>query len=514
MWFIKHIKTGEILNINQEKTTIGRLGTTHVIKNDESISRKHCTFLLKQNELRIIDDGAKYGTTIQNDQIKKVSKEPMTLKDGDKVQFGCYENIWEIHCKHEARAGIKRKSDDVEAIENSSSVSNISKKPKENPINAKIIDKFDVIIDSDDDKSSKSSRGARNRKNLINYSEDIIPSTSKNKATENKTKKVAKIDEKPSQINKKVDQAKESQQDKAESVEEPQQPAKEAVRSQIVYDDSDEDIFSPSHEENSKKSKSGTNNRKMIIESDDDLMAFNVPMKAINARKRPTNDIEDGGSSKKIAKTVKNAKNTNEIKKVVPQRSTKKASSDEVDKSISCAPVNPSQNSRKRDLEDEVFNFDDFPNKHQIKKPRNAKKNEISSEELAPVASISTSSVKSFSFKTSKISDKEVFASFDYNIDEDSSSWLSTRVSKIKVKDETHDKMDHSVNNSIDSHYSINLNIIRKDISLDTTCESKKSFRKQKFLESNKVVTLKKLNVNEMNYCFSKQEEESADDWS
>ncbi|KAL7034516.1 hypothetical protein ACKWTF_007996 [Chironomus riparius] len=508
MWFIKHSKTGEILNINQEKTTIGRLGTTHVIKNDESISRKHCTFLLKQNELRIIDDGAKYGTTIQNDQIKKVSKDPVTLKDGDKVQFGCYENIWEIHCKEEARAGIKRKSDDAEAIENSLSVSNISKKPKENPINAKIIDKFDVIIDSDDDIPSKGSRSAGLRKNLINYSEEIAPSTSKNKAAENKSKKVIKGDEKPSQIDKKV----ERQQDNVEISEEPQKAAKESVRSQIVYDDSDEDIFSPSHEENWKKSNSGTNNRKMVIESDDDLMAFNVPMRAVNTRKRPTNDIEDSGISKKVLKTVKSSKTSNEIKKIVPQRSTKKVSSDEVDKNISCAPVNTSQISRKRDLEDGVFNFDDLPNKHQIKKPRNAKKNENGSEELTLAAS--TSSVKSFSFKTSKISDKKVFESFDYKIDEDCGSWLSTRVSNIKVKDETHDEMDHSANNSIDSHYSINVNIIRKDITLDTTCESKKSFRKQKFLESNQVVTLKKLNVNEMNYCYSKKEEESADDWS
>ncbi|XP_070491990.1 uncharacterized protein [Chironomus tepperi] len=509
MWFIKHITTGEILNINQDKTSIGRLGTTYVLKNDESISRKHCTFLLKQNELKIIDDGAKYGTTIQNAEVIRVSKEPMTLKDGDKVQFGCYDNIWEIHCKLETRGGIKRKTDDVEAIENSISVSNISKKPKQNPINAKIVDKFDIIIDSDDDIPYKSTRSSRQQKNVINNSKDVLPSSSK--VAESKNKKVSQADEKPSQVNKKVDLVNKSPQDKTETKEVPNPVS---VRSQTFYDDSDEDIFSATHEENVKNSKGVTNNRKIIIDSDDDLMAFNVPLKAVNTRKRPTNEVEDGGSSKKIPKTVKNSKNqvTNEIKKVVPQTSTQKTSNDEVDKSISRAPASTSQFSRKRDLDDDVFNFD-IPNKHQLKKPRHAKKIENNSEEIASTSSASNSTLKAFSFKTSKISDKEAFASFVYDIDEDSGSWLSTRVSKIKVKDETHDEMDNTGNNSNDSYYSVNVNIVRKNITLDTTCESKKCFQKQKFLETNKVVTLKKLNVEEMNYCYNKKEEDSRDDW-
>lgn len=466
---------------------------------------------MKQNELRIIDDGAKYGTTIRNPEIKKVSKEPMTLKDGDKVQFGCYENIWEIHCKPETRGGIKRKSSDAGAIENSLSESNISKKPKENPINAKIIDKFDVIIDSDDDMPSKG-RGCRQRKNLINYSEDIVPSTSNDKTAENKNKKVTKIDEKPNQSNKKVEQAKKPQTDKVETPVEPPKPAKEVHRSQAVYDDSDEDIFSPSHQEN-VKSKGATNSRNIVIEPDDDLMSFNVPMKAANSRKRPSNDTEDGGSTKKIPRTVKNLKSqaTNEIKKVVPQKSsTKKASNDEVDKSISHGPANSSQISRKRDLEDDdVFNFD-MPLKHQVKKSKNVKKIENSSEELTPVPSTSKSTAKFFAFKTSKISDKEAYASFVYDDDEDSVSWLLTsRVSKIKVKDEPNDETDNSVENSIEiPTYNV------KTINLNTTCESQKCFRKQKYLETNQVVTLKKINVDELNYCYSKKEELSRDDWS
>lgn len=149
MWYLKHIKTGklitnalsikftrnysflgDILNINEGKTSIGRRETTHIIQNDDSISRKHCTFLLDKNELKITDDGAKYGTTIDSNQKKvKVTKNPLVLKTGDVIQFGCFGNVWKVHCE-----APKRKHDEVEAAsdENSLSNSNVSKKLKDN----------------------------------------------------------------------------------------------------------------------------------------------------------------------------------------------------------------------------------------------------------------------------------------------------------------------------------------------------------------------------------------------
>ncbi|XP_043285889.1 nibrin [Venturia canescens] len=111
MWLLKD-KAGNITYLTPGKTfNIGRKKGTLVL-NDDSVSRNHATISIlpkyhinqiKSNtqplsECKIIDSGAKYGSTIlrENEPDRQVTKEGDLLQHNDRIRFGVQESIFTV----------------------------------------------------------------------------------------------------------------------------------------------------------------------------------------------------------------------------------------------------------------------------------------------------------------------------------------------------------------------------------------------------------------------------------
>lgn len=89
----------KIIYIKNSKTSIGRKGTDIELNGDDSLSRTHAHFILTGDSLDVQDAKSKYGTFLKNIDLKeeKLGDKPRTLKDGDCIRFGIFENEWIVH---------------------------------------------------------------------------------------------------------------------------------------------------------------------------------------------------------------------------------------------------------------------------------------------------------------------------------------------------------------------------------------------------------------------------------
>lgn len=489
---------GTILNIIEAKTTIGRLGTTHCLKGDDSISRRHCTFLLSNNELKVVDEGSKYGTTVNNEH-NKVTKTPLVLKSGDKIHFGCFENIWEIHHKPDVVESSRKKAKPLEEMpSNVSSLFSSNTSNKSSSTKSK--KKFEVVIDSSDEDQPKPSKQSRLRKNVIKDSEEVVPSSSK--------------------VNK-----------------QPTQRESESIRSQMFFD-SDEEKFATSTQ-NPKSSEEFASakslGKHLTIDSDDEI-CVNVPKKTANTRKRPPCEPIETESAKKAPRLGRNLRSQPAVpkaaeieenqdtplpkssvsKKPEPEKSSKKAETEkssnkrEVENSFTNSifkkPEPSSTNSRKRESTEDLFSFE-TNRKRAIKRSKTTDESTIDSTDSSTASSTSMSLPKQrISFKTSNICNPEVYASVEYDID-DSSGWLSSKVANIKVKDEQDADEDETDNTSARVTVSFVANIVRKPINLNASLDSSKIFKKQKYQEPTESISFRKLNVQDVKQLYAKEDD-------
>lgn len=105
MWYLRSDTDHRVIYVMPNKEiTIGRSVDAHVcnfaIPDDPSISRKHATISVSNNELFLQDMGSRYGTFI-NDFTSKIEAGPkIKLNNKDNVKFGKMSSVWEIHEIH------------------------------------------------------------------------------------------------------------------------------------------------------------------------------------------------------------------------------------------------------------------------------------------------------------------------------------------------------------------------------------------------------------------------------
>lgn len=102
MWYLTSDTDHRVIYVMPNKEiTIGRSVDAQVcnfaIPDDPSISRKHATISVSDNELFLQDMGSRYGTSI-NDFTSKVETGPkIKLNNKDTVKFGKMSSVWKVH---------------------------------------------------------------------------------------------------------------------------------------------------------------------------------------------------------------------------------------------------------------------------------------------------------------------------------------------------------------------------------------------------------------------------------
>lgn len=102
MWYLTSDTDHRVIYVMPNKEiTIGRSVDAQVcnfaIPDDPSISRKHATITVSDNELFLQDMGSRYGTFI-NDFTSKVEAGPkIKVNNTDNVKFGKMSSVWKIH---------------------------------------------------------------------------------------------------------------------------------------------------------------------------------------------------------------------------------------------------------------------------------------------------------------------------------------------------------------------------------------------------------------------------------
>ncbi|XP_055640734.1 nibrin [Toxorhynchites rutilus septentrionalis] len=102
MWYLKHSGKTTFYYIRPDiaKHTVSRSTGDLIIQGDPSISRNHAFLYPKEDTLKIVDAGSRYGTFL-NDAIESERAElpkdtPTPLKEGDRVRFGKCQSIWTV----------------------------------------------------------------------------------------------------------------------------------------------------------------------------------------------------------------------------------------------------------------------------------------------------------------------------------------------------------------------------------------------------------------------------------
>ncbi|CAK1547150.1 unnamed protein product [Leptosia nina] len=101
MWYLTSDNDNRIIYVYQDKiVTIGRSidaqNSNFAVPDDPSLSRKHATLSVTNNELFLRDLGSKYGTYINNNIEKVASEVDHTLHSGDVVRFGKMNCKWNV----------------------------------------------------------------------------------------------------------------------------------------------------------------------------------------------------------------------------------------------------------------------------------------------------------------------------------------------------------------------------------------------------------------------------------
>ncbi|XP_028177108.1 nibrin [Ostrinia furnacalis] len=105
MWYLTSEVDHRVIYIagQNKEITIGRSADAQqrsfVIPDDPSISRKHATLTNLHDELFLQDLGSRYGTFVNNGEVKVESNSMIKLNDKDIVKFGKMGSVWIVHAK-------------------------------------------------------------------------------------------------------------------------------------------------------------------------------------------------------------------------------------------------------------------------------------------------------------------------------------------------------------------------------------------------------------------------------
>lgn len=105
MWYLTSDTDHRVIYVMpNNEITIGRSVDAQVcnfaIPDDASISRKHATISVSDNELFLQDMGSRYGTFVNDFTSKVEAGSKIKLNNTDNVRFGKMNSVWKIHKIH------------------------------------------------------------------------------------------------------------------------------------------------------------------------------------------------------------------------------------------------------------------------------------------------------------------------------------------------------------------------------------------------------------------------------
>ncbi|XP_049812811.1 nibrin [Schistocerca nitens] len=113
MWILSNSKGDRYYLLTGRQHTVGRKDTDLLLREDQSISRKHAILNVEHKSenwanpqkppvVKLIEAGAKYGTSVipQGGEKQALPADStFILKDGDQIQFGLQWNLWKLEYK-------------------------------------------------------------------------------------------------------------------------------------------------------------------------------------------------------------------------------------------------------------------------------------------------------------------------------------------------------------------------------------------------------------------------------